>query len=328
MLSIFAKFVCLLIIALPRIAAQAACNGSPALCDRIFSNVSQIGSHDSAFVGLLPQDNQDLSVTAQLNAGIRFLQAQSHVDPFGTLSLCHTSCYEEDAGPVVSYLATVKSWLDANPNEVLMLLLTNGDYVDVSMFDAAFTSSGIKPYAFVPASSPGVLAIDGWPTLQQLITAGTRLVAFLGTAFSQSHLTRSHTQHHSQIPFANPVFFTDYGARPSTYPYILDEFSYFFETPYDTTDPTFPECTIDRPPGASATGRMYIVNHFLDLDIFGIDIPDNAADEQTNAATGSGSIGAQVGICEGLYAYVPKGVLVDYFERGDVFAAQSAMNGL
>ncbi|MCJ1385483.1 hypothetical protein MMC17_008606 [Xylographa soralifera] len=299
MLSIAATFFLVLTVILPRIAAQTACNGSPVLCDRIFSNVSQIGSHDSAFVGLLPQDNQDLSVTAQLDAGIRFLQAQSHVDPCGTLSLCHTSCYEEDAGPLESYLATVESWLNANPNEVLMLLLTNGDNVDVSMFDAAFTSSGIKPYAFVPASSPDVLAIDAWPTLQQLITAGTRLVVFL-----------------------------DYGASPSTYPYILDEFSYFFETPYDTTDPTFPECTIDRPPGASAAGRMYIVNHFLDLDIFGIDIPDNAADEQTNAATGSGSIGAQVGICEGLYAYAPKGVLVDYFEKGNVFAAQSAMNGL
>ncbi|MCJ1390804.1 hypothetical protein MMC18_003665 [Xylographa bjoerkii] len=299
MLLIAATAILVLTITLPHVAAQTACNGSPALCDRIFSNVSQIGTHDSAFVGLLPQDNQDLSVTAQLDAGIRFLQAQSHVDPFGTLSLCHTSCFEEDAGPVESYLATIKTWLDANPNEVLMLLLTNGDNVDVSMFDVAFSSSGIKPYAFVPASSPGVLAIDAWPTLQQLILAGTRLVMFL-----------------------------DYGASPSTYPYILDEFSYFFETPYDTTEPTFPECTIDRPPGASAAGRMYIVNHFLDLDIFGILIPDNAADRQTNAAMGSGSIGAQVGICEGLYAYAPKGVLVDYFDRGDVFAAQSAMNGL
>ena len=317
------------LVILPLVAAQNACNGSPALCDRIFSNVSQIGTHDSAFVGVLPQDNQDISITAQLDAGIRFLQAQTHVDPFGTLSLCHTSCFEEDAGSVVSYLSTVKSWLDANPNEVLMLLLTNGDNVDVSMFDAAFSSSGIKPYTFVPASSPSVLAISAWPTLQQLITAGTRLVMFLGLTHSPPSFTIFTyliDPHHQKLLLTLPP--TDYGASPSAYPYILDEFSYFFETPYDTTDPTFPECTIDRPPGASASGRMYIVNHFLDLDIFGIDIPDNAADEQTNAATGSGSIGAQVGICEGLYGHAPKGVLVDYFDKGNVFAAQSAMNGL
>jgi hypothetical protein len=33
----------------------------------------------------------------------------------------------------------------------------------------------------------------------------------------------------------------DYGADTSTVSYILDEFTYFFETPYDTTDPNFPE---------------------------------------------------------------------------------------
>ncbi|MCJ1433909.1 hypothetical protein MMC27_003274 [Xylographa pallens] len=324
MLSLAEVFVLVLTITLTHVAAQTACNGSPALCDRIFSNVSQIGSHNSAFIGLLPQDNQDLSVAAQLNAGIRFLQAQSHVNPFGTLSLYYTSCFEEDAGPIESYLATIKSWLEANPNEVLMLLLTNGDNVDVSMFDAAFTSSGIKPYVLVPASSPGVLAIDAWPTLRQLIAAGTRLVVFLGTTLPRSYPRHLPARHHSQTPSANPLLPPDYGASPSTCPYILDEFSYFFETSYDTTNPTFPRCTIDHPPGASAAGRMYIANHFLDLDIFGIHIPDNAADEQTNAATGSGSIGAQVGICEGLYAYAPKGVLVDYFEKGDTFAAQRA----
>ena len=68
---------------------------------------------------------------------------------------------------------------------------------------------------------------------------------------------------------------------------------------------------------------MYIVNHFLDIEIAGITIPDNAADEATNAATGVGSIGAQVALCEGLYGRGPVGILVDYFDRGDVFTAQN-----
>ena len=173
------NLLCLLLYAVVTLA-QTACNGNAALCSRKYSSVSQVGTHDSAFVGPLPQDNQDLSITDQLNAGIRFLQAQSHKDPFGTLSLCHTSCYLADAGSVQSYLSTIKSWLDANPNEVLTVLLTNGDSVDVGMFDAAFTDSGVKPYAFIPASTPDVLALDAWPTLQDLITAGKRLVVFLG----------------------------------------------------------------------------------------------------------------------------------------------------
>jgi hypothetical protein len=56
--------------------ALAQCNGNAALCSRQYPDVSQIGTHDSAFVGSLPTDNQAVDVTGQLNAGIRFLQAQ------------------------------------------------------------------------------------------------------------------------------------------------------------------------------------------------------------------------------------------------------------
>ena len=278
--------------------AQTLCNGHAELCGRKYSNITTIGAHDSAFVGKLPQDNQEVSVTAQLDAGIRFLQAQTHKNIFGELQLCHTSCFEEDAGDLGDYLSTIKSWLDANPNEVLTLLLVNGDNVPVSMFDAAYSSSGLKSHAYIPPTS-STLALDAWPTLQQLITAGTRLVAFL-----------------------------DAGANVATVPYILDEFAYFFETPFDTLDPTFPECTLDRPAGAKADGRMYIVNHFLDLEFLGIDVPDREALNKTNAATGVGSIGAQVDLCIGLYGRAPVGVLVDFFNHGDVFTAQDGLNGL
>lgn len=77
--------------------AAAQCNGNTALCSRKYSNVTQIGTHDSAFVGVLPTDNQLLSVTDQLNAGIRFLQAQTHLKD-SALELCHTSCIEKDVG--------------------------------------------------------------------------------------------------------------------------------------------------------------------------------------------------------------------------------------
>ena len=73
---------------------------------------------------------------------------------------------------------------------------------------------------------------------------------------------------------------------------------------------------------------MYIVNHFLDISIFGIDVPDTAADETTNAATGSGSIGAQTSLCQGIYGRGAKGVLVDNYDKGNVFVAQNNLNGL
>lgn len=141
-----------------------------------------MGSHDSAFVGELPQQNQNIDIQAQLDMGIRFLQAQTHhaILETNVLELCHTSCWLEDAGTLEAFLVTVKTWLDDNPNEVVTLLLTNGDSVAITEFGDTFTSSGIDSYAFVPSSSPDTLAISNWPTLGDLIASGKRLVVFLG----------------------------------------------------------------------------------------------------------------------------------------------------
>src|SRR5215469_12328796 len=155
------------------------CNGHTALCDRQYSNVTFIGTHDSAFVGYLPTENQHFTVAQQLSAGVRFLQAQTHVLN-GKLELCHTSCVEENAGTLQNYLSTVKSFLDANPHEVVTLLLVNGDFQSPTLFDQTFKAVGLDTYAFVPATSPNPLPIGSWPTLGQMIVAGKRLVVFLG----------------------------------------------------------------------------------------------------------------------------------------------------
>lgn len=61
---------------------------------------------------------------------------------------------------------------------------------------------------------------------------------------------------------------------------------------------------------------MMIVNHFLDVDILGIYIPDTAEDSTTNAATGSGSIGAQADLCISTWGRSPNLILVDNFNVG------------
>jgi len=280
---------------------EQVCNGRAAFCDRKYSNVSLIGAHDSAFVGpiLDPRVNQEKNVTQQLDAGIRFLEGQTHVLN-GVLSMCHTSCLELYAGSLETYLTTIKDWLDANPNDVVSVLIANGDYVNVTMFADVFETVGLDKLAFIPSTSPNMLPRDEWPTYGEMIAAGKRLVVWL-----------------------------DYDANESEVPYILEEFNYYFETPYDTTDPTFPQCSIDRPSGGDPATLMSIVNHFLDTNLLGtgILIPDDAADYTTNAATGNGSIGAQAALCESLYGRPPNVVFVDMFDRGDVFAAQAALNG-
>ena len=73
---------------------------------------------------------------------------------------------------------------------------------------------------------------------------------------------------------------------------------------------------------------MYIVNHFLDIDIAGIDIPDESAANTTNAATGSGSIGSQASLCESIYGYAPKGILLDYIDLGAPLTAEANLNSV
>lgn len=72
---------------------------------------------------------------------------------------------------------------------------------------------------------------------------------------------------------------------------------------------------------------MYIVNHFLDVDIFGIKVPDRDAADRTNAATGEGSIGAQASECAALYHRAPNVVLADFVDKGDLVEAQDNLNG-
>lgn len=155
--------------------AATVCNGYSALCGKLYSDVTFVGSHDSAFVGTLPVDNQFTSVADQLSQGVRFLQAQTHTKS-GVIELCHTTCAEEDAGTLESYLSTVKTFLDDNVDEVVTLLLTNGDGIAGATFAAAFEAAGIDTYAYSPGKT---LSLSQWPTLGSLIDAGTRLVVFM-----------------------------------------------------------------------------------------------------------------------------------------------------
>lgn len=163
-------------LALAQQAPLAPCNGHAELCSRRYSNLTLVGSHNSAFTGTGPADNQETDVAAQLAQGVRFLQAQTHFDN-NTIKLCHTECFLEDAGPLETYLAGIKAFLDANPREHVTLLLTNQDGQPGAAFDAVFQASGIQGYAFAPGSD---LTLDQWPTLGQMIDNGQRLVVFMG----------------------------------------------------------------------------------------------------------------------------------------------------
>lgn len=165
-----------IILALLTPLATSACNGFDALCARRYSDITFVGAHDSAFVGPFLTQNQNIDLAAQLALGVRFLQAQTHALD-GAIQLCHTSCAELNAGPLSDYLAPVKTFLDANPDEVLSLLLTNPDAISVLDYAGVFDAAGLTQYVFAPGAK---LGLGEWPTLQAMIDVGTRLVVWMG----------------------------------------------------------------------------------------------------------------------------------------------------
>jgi len=276
------------------------CNGHPELCDLSYGNVTFVGAHDSYSVGTDNlATNQDYDVTQQLTDGVRLLQMQAHLLN-NVIELCHTSCFLYDGGTLANYLSKVKTWMDANPNDVVTLLIVNSDTIPISSFDAVFQSAGLSTLSYVPPSSSQ--PVTAWPTLGSLIDGGTRLVTFL-----------------------------DSGADFSSVPYIIDEFSNVWETAFDVTDPTF-DCNVNRTQGDPTT-QMYLINHYLDevVDVIATTIaPDKAALNVTNAVSGPGSLGAQAAECGTEYGRSPNFLLVDFYEYGggSVFQVAAQLNGV
>ena len=253
-----------------------ACNNYPELCGRKYSNITYVGAHNSPFVW--PNNaaaNQQLGVIDQLNDGIRMLETETHYNTTtSTVSCCHTSCNLLDVGTVQSYLTNITGWIKTHPYDVVTILLSNSDLIAVGNYSTPIVNSGLSNYAYVPPQIP--MNISSWPTLSDMILMGKRAIIFM-----------------------------DYNANQTEVPYILDEFSQMWETPFSPTNQSFP-CTQQRPPNLSrqaAENRMYMANHNLNTEISlagtSILVPTTALINQTNALNGSGSLGLMANNCAG-----------------------------
>ncbi|CAK5264535.1 unnamed protein product, partial [Mycena citricolor] len=273
------------------------CNGHSELCNRSYGNITYIGAHDSYAVGTNNLAvNQDYDITQQLTDGVRMLQSQVHNNS-GTIQLCHTSCVLYNGGTLQDYLTKVKTWMDANPNEVVTLLIVNSDNFPASSFASVFAAAGVDKLSYAPTSLP--LTYNNWPTLSTLIDAGTRLVTFL-----------------------------DNGADTTVAPYLIDEFTNMWETPFDVT--TSFDCSVNRSHVADTATSMYVINHFFDTVVFGSPVPDVADANTTNAVSGTRALGTQAALCQTQYGRPPTFMLVDFYEYGggSVFQVAAGLNGV
>jgi hypothetical protein len=86
------------------------------------------------------------------------------------LYLCHGFC-EIGAQPLVPWLRVLHAFMDANPREVVIVVIE--DYVPPADIAAAFAEVGLEALAYRGAPHPP------WPTLAELGKSGQRLVVFL-----------------------------------------------------------------------------------------------------------------------------------------------------
>ncbi|KAK2748009.1 hypothetical protein CKAH01_18115 [Colletotrichum kahawae] len=185
------------------------CNGHEHLCNRKYSNVTFVGSHNAIFVGDGLSHNQNVPVTRQLDMGVRFLTIQRHWEN-DEIRMCHSKCWLLDVGMLEDFLLELSGWMKNHPNEV------------------------------------------GW---------------------------------------------------------IIDWFSYSWETPYGELDNNFPHCKRDRPrQHIDESKYMYLINHVWNKAVDGTFEGDSikiTTRHATNITNSMDSINRQVNLCKAKWERYP-----------------------
>ncbi|RHZ79042.1 hypothetical protein Glove_152g98 [Diversispora epigaea] len=256
------------------------CNGFSEFCNRNYSSITFVGTHNSYASGNQAAANQNYDIPTQLKDGVRAfaLDGLYHNTTDKTLELCHTSCDLLDSGSIVMTLKNFTIFLENNPNEVITIFWENVDKITASEYKDAYDQAGLTKYAYIPESA------TEWPTLSSLIESDKRLINFIDTGYD------------------------------SSVPWLLSEYTYVFETPFEVPSPDSFTCTIDRPKGQSRP--MYLINHFVyNTIVLGgkdVDVPQVSSANTTN----SNNLKDHIEKCRTTFSKIPNFVLVDFYDKG------------
>lgn len=180
---------------------------------------------------------------------------------------------------------------------MLSLLIVNSDNLPPTNYDTVFKSASLDTVSYSPPSAS--LLASGWPTLGSLIDSGKRLVTFMD----------------SSADFTSVPYIIDGMLHGIPVEALLDtllaltlEFTNIWETAYDVT--TSFDCNVNRSNSDTATS-MYLINHFLDTLVLGQPAPAISEANQTNAVSGTNSLGEQFSLCVSQQGRNPNFMLVD-----------------
>jgi hypothetical protein len=237
-------------------SAPRHCLGSSSLCGLRYDEAAYLTSHNAMsttadrFIGPL----QDPDITTQLNTGVRALQLDTYrwespqdiaarldspeftpeqrrlisgaIDKASPsregLWLCHGVC-RAGAIELVPALKDIGDWLRAHPTEIVTLIVQD----DISPEDTekAFRAAGLGDLLHTPSPDPEA----PWPTLEEMIDSGRRLVVFAEKADGPA-------------------------------PWYRNFYRYGMETPFAFRSPSEMTCA----PHRGGTGkRLFLLNHFI-----------------------------------------------------------------
>lgn len=203
--------------------ALAQCNGFPELCDRRFDEVAYLTTHNAYNAGNegFTFPNHNFGLTDQMNYGVRGLMLDVYDD--GGVATVYHSTNILGSQPLSSNLAEIKNFLDANPTDIVTIIFEC--YIDANMMEQSFTDAGLISYLHTQTLG------DPWPTLQQMIDAGGRLVVLTDT--------------------------DDAGPGQNWYHYVWD---FAVETHFSNSSPSDFSCEFNR---GDSINDLFILNHFI-----------------------------------------------------------------
>lgn len=293
-------------------SAATACNGSPKLCDLRLDQVVLPASHNAMSSKELGwgAPNQNLSMTHQMERGIRALLIDTHWgvpvshrlfgrtvryirtsdsyrDPARSPYLCHFRC-ELGATPLATGLGWIARFLARKPYEVIVVVVEDHTGAD-AMADAA-AETGLSRYIWNGPTST-------WPSLRQVIASGRRLVMLTEAASST-------------VAWYHPA-----------YAGILQETPYSFHVPSLLLSESGAPASCRTNRGGSA-GRLFLMNHFVTPP--GPGLPATSDSEKVN---GRWAIVARARACRVARGQLPTMIAVNHADIGDVVGAARQLNG-
>lgn len=148
----------------------AQCNGQSEVCSKKYNEVSFLTTHNAFNAGSesfsLP--NQNYGIAQQLQDGVRAFMLDVY-SLFGNTVVYHGS-FALGYQDVQDDLGEIKSFLDANPNEVVTIILECN--VSANTIESELNQAGLFNYLYTQTVG------QEWATIQEMIDTDKRLVVF------------------------------------------------------------------------------------------------------------------------------------------------------